>query len=104
MGYYMSEYFQNFDHLIKIYIQCTIQNSQTSEQFCCLLYDDKKKDFIVILSQQSLLLLDIVFPICFSNDYSCPVNAVVIIGLCYFLSTFILRLQLPVSSFTFSHI
>ena len=35
MGYYMSEYFQNFNHLIKIYIQCTIQNSQTSEQFCC---------------------------------------------------------------------
>ena len=25
MGYYMSEYFQNFNHLIKIYIQCTIQ-------------------------------------------------------------------------------
>ena len=38
MGYYMSEYFQNFSYLIKIYIQCTIQNSQTSEQFCCLLY------------------------------------------------------------------
>ena len=38
MGYYMSEYFQNFNHLIKIYIQCTIQNSQTSEWFCCLLY------------------------------------------------------------------
>ena len=38
MGYYMSEYFQNFHHLIKIYIQCTIQNSQTSERFCCLLY------------------------------------------------------------------
>ena len=38
MRYYMLEYFQNFNHLIKIYIQCTIQNSQTSEQFCCLLY------------------------------------------------------------------
>ena len=35
----MSEYFQNFNHLIKVYIQCTIQNSQTSEQFCFLLYD-----------------------------------------------------------------
>ena len=34
----MSEYFQNFNHLIKIYIQCIIQNSQTSERFCCLLY------------------------------------------------------------------
>ena len=34
----MLEYFQNFNSLIKIYIQCTIQNSQTSEQFCCLLY------------------------------------------------------------------
>ena len=34
----MSEYFQNFSHLIKIYIQCIIQNSQTFEQFCCLLY------------------------------------------------------------------
>ena len=34
----MSEYFQNFNHLIKVYIQCTIQNSQTSERFCCLLY------------------------------------------------------------------
>ena len=34
----MSEYFQYFNHLIKIYIQCTIQNSQTSERFCCLLY------------------------------------------------------------------
>ena len=39
MGYYMSEYFQHFNYLIKIYIQCTIQNSQTSKQFCCLLYD-----------------------------------------------------------------
>ena len=38
IGYYMSEYSQNFNHLIKIYIQCTIQNSQTSERFCCLLY------------------------------------------------------------------
>ena len=38
MGYYMSEYFQNFNHLIKIYIQCIIQNSQTSKWFCCLLY------------------------------------------------------------------
>ena len=34
----MSEYFQNFNHLIKIYIQCTIQNSQTYEWFCYLLY------------------------------------------------------------------
>ena len=34
----MSEYFQNCNHLIEIYIQCTIQNSQTSKQFCCLLY------------------------------------------------------------------
>ena len=34
----MSEYFQYFNHLIKIYIQCTIQNSQTSKRFCCLLY------------------------------------------------------------------
>ena len=34
----MSESFQNFNHLIKIYIQCTIQNPQTSKQFCCLLY------------------------------------------------------------------
>ena len=31
MGYYMSEYSQNFNHLIKIYIKCTIQNSQTSK-------------------------------------------------------------------------
>ena len=38
MGYYMAEYFQNFSHLIKIYIQCTIQNSQTFKQFCCLQY------------------------------------------------------------------
>ena len=38
MGYYMSEYFQNFSHLMNIYIQCTIQNSQTSDWFCCLLY------------------------------------------------------------------
>ena len=38
MGYYMSEYCQNSNHLIKLYIQCTIQNSQTSKQFCCLLY------------------------------------------------------------------
>ena len=35
----MSEYFQNFNHLIKIYIQCTIQNSQTSKWFCYLLYN-----------------------------------------------------------------
>ena len=35
MGYYMWDHFQNFNHLIKIYIQCTIQNSQTSKQFCC---------------------------------------------------------------------
>ena len=34
----MSEYLQNFNHLIEIYIQCTIQNSQTSERFCCPLY------------------------------------------------------------------
>ena len=34
----MSEYFQKFSHLIKIYIQCTIQNSQPTKQFCCLLY------------------------------------------------------------------
>ena len=34
----MSEYFQNFNHYIKRYIECTIQNSQTYEQFCCLLY------------------------------------------------------------------
>ena len=34
----MSEYFHNFSHLIQIYIQCTIQISQTSERFCCLLY------------------------------------------------------------------
>ena len=44
MGYYMSEYFQNFSHLIKIYIQRTIQNSQTSERFCCLLYPSDNSD------------------------------------------------------------
>ena len=34
----MSEYFQNFNHLIEIYIEWIIQNSQTSERFCCPLY------------------------------------------------------------------
>ena len=46
MGYYMLEYFQNSDHLIKIYIQCTIQSSQTSEQFCCLLYSQSIREHI----------------------------------------------------------
>ena len=57
----MSEYFRNFNHLIKIYIQCTIQNSQTSEQFCCLLY------YLLLLIVCQLVYLQEWFNFCHSD-------------------------------------
>ena len=59
MWYYMSEYFQKFNHLIKIYIQWTIQNSQTFERFCCLLYAHFKCTAVSSQHHPSILIVPI---------------------------------------------